>query len=132
MAKNGPKWPKFVCHTLYFRNHRSYDVSLWYTCMYKRITSPGFLFFFTFFFKILIFRIIKWEVVKWQKMAQNDKKFCLPHSVSQELCIIWLWFLVHKCKMMKVWFLGVLGRWNGKKWLKIGNFSMCCSISQEL
>ena len=33
-------------------------------------------------------------------MAQNDKQFCLSHSVSQELYIMWLWFLVHMCKMM--------------------------------
>ena len=26
--------------------------------------------------------------LKGQKMAQNDKKFCLSHSVSQELYII--------------------------------------------
>ena len=49
------------------------------------------------FFKNLIFGII--SGVKGQKMAQNDKKFCLSHSVSQELYIIWLWFLVHMCKM---------------------------------
>ena len=33
-------------------------------------------------------------------MAQNDKRFCLSHSVSQEPYIIWLWFLVHMCKMI--------------------------------
>ena len=39
------KWPKMtkmsVCCTLYFRNHVSYDLHLWYTCMYKRIISTG-------------------------------------------------------------------------------------------
>ena len=53
----GKKWPKMtknsVCWTLYFRNHVSYDLPLWYTCMYKRIKSSG-----IFFFKVLIFRII--------------------------------------------------------------------------
>ena len=34
-----------------------------------------------------------------QKIAQNDKTN-LSHSVSQELYLIWLWFLVHMCKMM--------------------------------
>ena len=38
-------------------------------------------------------------VGKMEKMAQNDKKSCLSHSVSQKLYIIWLWFLVHMCKM---------------------------------
>ena len=38
--------------------------------------------------------------IKGQKMAQNGKKFCLSHSVSQELYMIRLWFLVHICKMM--------------------------------
>ena len=33
-------------------------------------------------------------------MAQNDKKICLSHSVFQERYLIWLWFLVHMCKMM--------------------------------
>ena len=41
----GTKWPKItkisVCCTLYFRNHISYDLHLWYTCVYKRIISPG-------------------------------------------------------------------------------------------
>ena len=38
------------------------------------------------FFKILIFLVVR--RVKWQKMAQNDKKFCLSHSISQELYLI--------------------------------------------
>ena len=51
----GKKWPKmtklFVCYTSYFRNHISYDLRLWYTCMYKRI-SPGIL---SFYFQNLAF-----------------------------------------------------------------------------
>ena len=41
--------------------------------------------------------------LKGQKMAQNDKTFCLSHSVSQEPYIIWLFFgthvyqIVHMC-----------------------------------
>ena len=62
--------------------------------MCKIIISPG-----VFFnFKILIFWVVRG--LKGQKMAQNDKKFCLSHSISQEPYIIWLWFLVHMCKMM--------------------------------
>ena len=47
------------------------------------------------FFLILIFTVVR--RVKWQK---NDKKFCLSHSISQELYFVWLWFLVHLCKLM--------------------------------
>ena len=59
-----------VCGTLYFRNHISYDLHLWYTYMYKRIISRG------------RKNGPKWQKIKGQKMAQNDKKFCLsvaPH-----------------------------------------------------
>ena len=51
--------------------------------MCKMIISPGNIFI---FFKILIFLVVR--EVKGQKMAQNDKFFCLYHSVSQELYII--------------------------------------------
>ena len=37
---------------------------------------------------------------KGKKMAQNDKKLSLSHSISQELYLVRLWFLVHFCKMM--------------------------------
>ena len=38
------------------------------------------------------------EGVKRQKMAQNGKK--MSYFVSQELYLIWLWFLVHMSKVM--------------------------------
>ena len=93
--------------------------------MYKMIIFPGCFFF---FFEIFIFWVVRG--VKVQKMVQNDKKFCLLHSVSQEPYIIWLSFMVHLCKMImflgcfffifsKFWFLGLLGEKNGKKWFKI-------------
>ena len=69
------------------------------------------------FFKILVFHVVMG--VKGKKMAQNDKAFCLPCSLSQKPYLIWLWFSVHMCKMMispaiififlKFWFFGVLG-----------------------
>ena len=31
MAKNGPKWEKILCRTLYLRNHKSYYFHLWYS-----------------------------------------------------------------------------------------------------
>ena len=37
--------------------------------------------------------------VKGQKVAQNDRRFCLSHSIPQEPYIIWLWFLA------KWWYL---------------------------
>ena len=50
------------------------------------------------FFKIVISWIV--SKVKEYKMAQNDKKLCLAHSISQEPYIIWFSFLIHLCKMM--------------------------------
>ena len=43
---------------------------------------------------------IKIMIVKGQKIAQNDRKCCLSHSISQEPYIISASFLVHKCKML--------------------------------
>ena len=60
---------------LIFQNHISYDLHLWYTCMYQRLISPGILK--KFFFKFLIFGIIRGGGggrVKGQKMTQNAKK----------------------------------------------------------
>ena len=62
-----------------------------------------------FFFDIFIFRAV--IGVKGQKMAQDDKKFCLLHFIFQEPCIKWLSFMVHYCKMMissGVIFIGLL------------------------
>ena len=94
------------------------------------------------FFKILVFHVVMG--VKGKKMAQNDKAFCLPCSLSQKPYLIWLWFSVHMCKMMispaiififlKFWFFGVLGgrEWKGKKWSIITSFSLSHFICQEL
>ena len=85
--------------------------------MCKMMTSPDvFLIFLKFWFSQLL----------GGKMAQNGKKFCLSHSVSQELYLIWLWFLLHFCKIMispaiffmfsKFWFFRFLGgRVKGQK-----------------
>ena len=67
--------------------------------MFKMIIAPCFFFFFFFhFFKILIAWVVS-EVI-WQKMPPNDKKFCPLRSISQELYIIWLSFVVHIFKMI--------------------------------
>ena len=46
----GKKWPKMknisVSHALHFRNHISYDVHLWHTCMCKSIISLDIFFIF--------------------------------------------------------------------------------------
>ena len=65
-------------------------------------------------------------------MVQNDRRFCLLHSIYQEPFIKWLSFMVHIYKMIispgisfilsEFWFLlvsGVKGQKNGPKWQKI-------------
>ena len=92
----------YVCHIPYLRKHTSYDCDFWYTCVKWWHLQKLFSFFFLFWFCWLL-GVGK---VKWQKMAQNDKKFCLSHSVSQELYLIWLWFLeskiVYQIKIIKI------------------------------
>ena len=81
-CKECPKMLKIsVCHTLCLRNHTSYDLHLWYTCMYKRIISPGILFIFFIFllFKILIFRIIwdrPFQEIFDARVAKCTHKYC--------------------------------------------------------
>ena len=81
-----------VCWTSYHRNHTSYDLGWWYTCV-QRIIYPVFLH----FFEILIFRVI--SGAKEQKM--NDKKFCLTPYLRKYTsfnCVFW-----HTC--VKWWYL---------------------------
>ena len=109
-------WPSFMVH------------------MYKRaIYLAIFSFFQNFNFLCCYFG---WKGKNWPKMT---KKLSLLHSISQEAYIIWSWFLVHICKMMKspgafsffstFWFSRLLGggeggggskrEKNGPKWQKI-------------
>ena len=105
-AKNGPKWQKFLSVASYISGtiyHMIFIHGTHLSFICKTIISPGifFIFFFFFFSKFWFSGSLGGEgMVKGQKMAQNDKQFCLSHSVSQELYIMWLWFLVHMCKMM--------------------------------
>ena len=47
------------------------------------------------FFEILIIWVVRVEGgIKGEKMVQNEKKFCLSCSISQELYIIWFSFMV--------------------------------------
>ena len=60
-------------------------------------------FFLLFFFVFSFFQnvnVLGCYGVKGQSMAQNDKKFCLSHFVSQKPYIVWLSFMVHLYKMM--------------------------------
>ena len=76
-AKHGQRWQKkSVCCSWYLRNHISYDCHLWYTCVNDISRS------FFYFFKTLIFWIVRG--VKGQKIAQNDKKSCLPCLIYQK------------------------------------------------
>ena len=84
-AKNCLKWPKI--------SQESYIIWLSFMVhLCKMIISPGF------FFKILIFWVVRG--VKRQKTVQNDKKFVLLHSISEEPYIKWLEFMVQMRKMI--------------------------------
>ena len=71
-------------------------------------------------------------------MVQNEKRFFLCNSISQEPYIMWLSIVVDKCKMImspgfffifsKFWIFGLLVRWNGKKWPKMTKISVCCAF----
>ena len=64
---------------LYLRNSIPYDHDFGYTGVKWWYLQAYFYFY---FFDIFIFRAV--TRVKGQKMAQDDKKFCLLHSMSQE------------------------------------------------
>ena len=82
---------------------------------------------FFYFFKIFIFSVVR--RVKWQKITHNDKKLCLLLSISQELYIMWSWFMVHMCKrvislgVFYVSFFSCKRVKNGLKWQNI----VCCT-----
>ena len=125
------KWPKmtknYVCCTPCLSKHTSYDCFLLHK--FKMMTSPDAFH----FFKILFFWIVRGVEGKGQKMAQNEKKV-LSNSVSQELYFIWLWLLVHMCKMMispaivlfsffsKFWFFKFF---KVHQWMPKGNSELC-------
>ena len=136
----GQKKPKmksnnYICHVPYLRNSIAYDHDFWYTCVkwwYFHVCMCVFVFFH--FFKVLIF----WTVsgVNGERKVQNEKKFCLSHSISQEPYIIWFSFVVHMYKMIispGVFFIqnfNFPGCWT-KKVQKDKKFCLSPSISQE-
>ena len=107
----------YIRHMPYLRNSIAYDHGFWYTCVKWWYLQVFFLLIFSFFWLL------------GQKIAQDDKKICLFYWISQEPYIIWLSFMVHKCKMIispgfflffsKFWIFGFLGGSNGKKWPKM-------------
>ena len=84
-AKNSPKWNKamtFVMHHI-SGNSIAYHPDFCYTCVkwwYLQV----------FFSFLQNFDFSGFWVVNRQKLVQNDKKFCLLCSISQEPYIIWL------------------------------------------
>ena len=76
-----------VCCTFYLRNHTSFDCHLWYTSVSSWYLQAFFPQYFDF-------------SAKEQKMVQNEKRFCLLYSISQEPYIIWFSFVVDRCKMV--------------------------------
>ena len=125
--KYGPKWQKIMSGVPYLRNHASYDRHLWYACVKLQYLQMFGFIFSKFWFSGL------WGG-KRAKSGLKSQKICLSHSILQETCIIWSWFLVHMCKMItstvaffifpKFWFFGMLGRQKGKKWSRIKTTKM--------
>ena len=106
------------------RKHTSYDCDYWYKCVnWWHLKMPDCMFLschvcvsecimlhtcfrvvvglspiavisrcFFHFFKILIFPVGRGE--KWQKMTRSDKKFCLSYSISEELYLRELLFII--------------------------------------
>ena len=85
-ANKSPKWQKIMSVALHISGGIHHMIMIWnfQICFL--------------FFSVCIFSVVR--EVKEQKMAQNDKKFCLFHSLSQELCLLWLWFLLNMYKIM--------------------------------
>ena len=97
--KKCPKMTKkSVWHALKFQETCIYFMwSSFMVHMCKRIISPGIFFN---FWKFSFSGSLGGEGVKGKKWPKMTKELCLPHTISQELYIISLWFLVHMFKMM--------------------------------
>ena len=68
-------------------------------------------------------------------MVQNDKNSCLSCFISRKLCVIYLSFMLHLCKMIispgvffsfwKFWFFRFSGGWKCKKLCKMTKSFVC-------
>ena len=75
-------------------------VSIHHMIMFFCCTSLKWWFFvFFIFFLIAILWVVRREEVKKVKNGPEWQKV-MSHFISQELYLIWLWFLVHICKMV--------------------------------
>ena len=129
--KNSPKWQKILSIVLYISGTIPSMIVIYGTLVWNDNTSRQF----SYFWKILIFWVVRG--VKWQKMFQNDKKFHLLYSISQEPYMIWLSFMVYVCKMIispgmffifaKFWFFDLLSVKKGKNGPKWQNY-VCCPL----
>ena len=134
----GNKWPEmskiYVCCTLYCRSHISYDLHLLYTCMYKRIISPGIFFI---FFKILIFKVISGggkrakNGPEWQKVFVCLTLYLRNHTSYD--CDFWCTCFKLMMPPANFFIFQNFDFWvfsgdKGQKWPKITNLSLFCSI----
>ena len=91
-VNSGPKMTKnYVCCTPYLSKHTSFDHV--FCCTSLKWWHLQMLFQ---FFKILVFWVFREGPQKNGPKLQKK----ISHCISQELYLIWLWFLVHTCKMM--------------------------------
>ena len=123
MAKNDPKWQKIISVAFHITTHHL--IVIYSTLLWNDNLSRHFFHFSKFWFSGFLGR---GEGVNGQKMVQNEKKFCLLHSISQESYTISLPFIVHMGKIIspsffyissKFWFSGLFGRQKGKKQSKM-------------
>ena len=84
-SRNGPKWQKSCDPDIIWS---SFMVDIW-----KRIISPSVFY---------VYAKFQFWGQWWVKMAKNGPKWqkILSFSMSQQLYLIWFWFLLHMCKMM--------------------------------
>ena len=89
-----------VCHTPYIRNHTSYDFHL---CIYGTNDNISKILFFIlskFWFSRFLGRGCRGGDGGPKEQKIVHKKLCPLHLISKEPYIIWLSFVVHKCKLM--------------------------------
>ena len=83
-----------MCFIPYFRKHTWYGCNFWYSCVKWWHLQMLFSFFKKFYFSRVLGGNMAKNGQRWQKILSHS------HSVYLELYLIWLWFLVHLCKMM--------------------------------
>ena len=92
-AKNSAKW-KWKLHPSHAISQEQYGIWSWFVVHFCKMI------FWSFFHFLKILTFPSFSGVKGQKMAQNNKKFCLSCSISQEPYIIWMSSMLHMCKMI--------------------------------